>query len=63
MKNEMPYEEYKKLVWDFLSEYGVAKAYPEDAKRVFEEFEGRTKKHYESGRTPGSTAWGLSLLI
>ena len=33
MKNTMFYEEYEKFVWDFLSEYAVSKAYPENVKK------------------------------
>lgn len=64
MKNTMFYEEYEKFVWDFLSEYAVSKAYPENVKKELGKYRAMdVKASWENGDSPERTAWGLSLLV
>ena len=63
VKKALTFEEYRTTVKKWFMKDAVTKAYPEDAKKVWEEEQDYIRKKYEQGHPPCDIGMGLALLV
>lgn len=63
VKKALTFDEYRNIAKKCFMRDAVTKAYPEDAKKVWEEEQEDIAKDYEKGVSPCSVAFGLALLV